>query len=227
MEIEDTYLKLDRELGAFFEYLDKKVGKGNYVFFMTADHGVAHVPSFLQEHKIPAQSMRVNKKAEEATMKKFKLRRVVESYGNYQYYLDKDLIDSMGLDFATVKSYFISELNKEDDVLIAFDNANISDANVPMEFKEMFIKGFNQKLAGDIQVVYKPGFFNGGVTGTTHGSMFPYDSHIPLLFMGWGVKQGYTNRKVYMSDIAGTLAAMLKIQIPSGNVGTAIHEVIK
>lgn len=45
--------------------------------------------------------------------------------------------------------------------------------------------------------------------------------------MGWGVKQGYTNRKVYMSDIAGTLAAMLKIQIPSGNVGTAIHEVIK
>lgn len=83
---------------------------------------------------------------------------MVESYGNYQYYLDKDLIDSMGLDFATVKSYFISELNKEDDVLIAFDNANISDANVPMEFKEMFIKGFNQKLAGDIQVVYKPGF---------------------------------------------------------------------
>ncbi|MFN6373526.1 MAG: alkaline phosphatase PafA [Chitinophagia bacterium] len=227
VEIEDTYLKLDRELGAFFEYLDKKVGKGNYVFFMTADHGVAHVPSFLQEHKMPAQSMKVNKRAEEATMKKFKLKKVVESYGNYQYYLDRNLIDSMGLDLAAVKSYFIAELNKEDDVLMAFDNASIPAANIPAEFKEMFIKGFNHKFAGDVQVVYKSGFFNGGVTGTTHGSMFPYDSHIPLLFMGWGVKQGYTNRKVYMSDIAGTLAAMLRIQMPSGNVGTAIHEVIK
>jgi len=227
VEIEDTYLKLDRELGAFFEYLDKKVGKGNYVFFMTADHGVAHVPTFMQQHKMPAKYMRTNKRAEEATMKKFKMRRVVESTGNYQYYLDRNLIDSMGLDLTSVKSYFISELNKEDDVLFAFDNASIPTANIPAEFKEMFIKGFNHKLAGDVQVVYKSGFFNGGPTGTTHGSLFPYDSHIPLLFMGWGVKQGATNRKVYMSDIAGTLAAMLKIQMPSGNVGTVIQEVIK
>ena len=91
----------------------------------------------------------------------------------------------------------------------------------------MFIKGFNQKLAGDIQVVYRPGYFFGGATGTTHGSMYPYDSHIPLLWMGWGVKQGFLNREVYMTDIAATLAAMLKIQMPSGNVGKVISEVIK
>lgn len=57
--------------------------------------------------------------------------------------------------------------------------------------------------------------------------MYPYDSHIPLLWMGWGVKQGLSHRKVYMSDIAGTVAAMLKIQMPSGNVGSIIEEVIK
>jgi hypothetical protein len=227
VEIEDTYLKLDREMAAFFEYLDKKVGKGNYLFFLTADHAVAHVPSYMQEHRLPGKSMRVNKRAEEATLKKFKLPRVVESYGNYQYYLDRQVIDSMGLDFSAVKSFFIAELNKEEDVMLAFDNASIPAANLPTEFKEMFIKGFNHKLAGDVQVIYRSGYFNGGATGTTHGSMYPYDSHIPLLFMGWGVKPGQTQRKVYMSDIAGTLAAILKIQMPSGNIGTVIHEVVK
>jgi hypothetical protein len=70
-------------------------------------------------------------------------------------------------------------------------------------------------------------FFSNSNTGTTHGSMYPYDAHIPLLWMGWGVKQGLTHRKVYMSDIAATLGAILKIQVPSGNVGSAIQELIK
>jgi hypothetical protein len=63
--------------------------------------------------------------------------------------------------------------------------------------------------------------------GTTHGSMYPYDSHIPLLWMGWGIRNGISNKKVYMSDIAGTVAALLKIQMPSGNVGNVIEEVLK
>ncbi len=227
VEVEDNYIKLDKDLANFFDFLDKKIGKGNYLFFLTADHAVAHVPSFMNENKLPGKSMKASKKAELETMKKFGLSRLIESQANYQYYLDRHYLDSLGVDFKTVKSYFTNELNKEEDVLTAFDNADINAANLPMEFKEMFQKGFNQKLAGDVQVIYKPNYFNGGATGTTHGSMYPYDSHIPLLWMGWGVNQGKTNRKVYMSDIAGTIAAMLKIQMPSGNVGTVIHEVLK
>lgn len=228
VEIEDNYIKLDKEFELFFNYLDKKVGKGNYLFFLTADHAVAHVPAFLQQHQMPAKTMRSSKKAEEATMKKFGLKKLVEASANYQLYLNRKDIDSAGLDFGAVKSYLIAELNKEEDVLLAFDNASINAANLPAEYKEMFIKGFNHKLAGDIQVVYKPGyFFSNSNTGTTHGSMYPYDSHIPLLWMGWGVKQGLTHRKVYMSDIAATLGAILKIQMPSGNVGSAIQELIK
>jgi hypothetical protein len=227
VEVEDNYIKLDRDLADFFEFLDKKIGKGNYLFFMTADHAVAHVPAFMAENKLPGKSMKSNKKAETETLKKFGLKRLVESQANYQFYLDRAYIDSLGLDFKAVKTYFINELNKDEDVLTAFDNAEINAANLPAEFKEMFQKGFNQKLAGDVQVVYKPNYFFGGATGTTHGSMFPYDSHIPLLWMGWGVKQGKSNRTVYMSDIAATVAAMLKIQMPSGNVGSVIHEVIK
>lgn len=228
VEIEDNYIKLDREFELFFNYLDKKVGKGNYLFFLTADHAVAHVPAFLQQHQIPAKTMRSSKRAEEATMKKFGLKKLVEASANYQLYLNRKSIDSAGLDFGLVKSHLIAELNREEDVLLAFDNESINAVNLPAEFKEMFIKGFNQKLAGDIQVVYRPGyFFSNTNTGTTHGSMYPYDAHIPLLWMGWGVKQGLTHRKVYMSDIAATLGAILKIQMPSGNVGSAIQELIK
>ena len=227
VEIEDTYIKLDEELGLFFEYLDKKIGKGKYTFFLTADHAVAHVPAFLAENRLPGKSMKSNKRAELATEKKFGIKNIVEANANYQYYLNRDAIDSAQIDIKKVKSFFIQELNKEEDVLIAFDNENINAANLPAEFKEMFVKGFNEKLAGDVQVVYKSGYFFGGATGTTHGSMYPYDSHIPLLWMGWGIKQGETHREVYMTDIASTLAALLKIQMPSGNVGKVIPEVIK
>ena len=227
IEVEDTYIKLDQQLASFFEFLDKQVGKGKYTFFMTADHAVAHVPAFMNQNKMPALSMKQNKKAELATKNKFSIGNLVEANANYQIYLNRSSIDSAGADFNAVKAFFITELNKDPDVLIAFDNANISAVNLPAEFKEMFIKGYNQKLAGDIQVVYRPGYFFGGATGTTHGSMYPYDSHIPLLWMGWGVKQGALNRAVYMTDISSTLAAMLKIQMPNGNVGRVINELIK
>lgn len=228
VEIEDTYIKLDKDLGAFLDYLDKKIGKGNYTFFLTADHGVAHNPNFLQANQIPAKAMKASKKAETNTMLKFGLKKLVEASANYQLYLERAYIDSMGLNFSAVKQYFIEELMKEEDIQFAFDNASIHAVNIPAEFKEMFQKGFNHKLAGDIQVVYKPGYFFGSSPmGTTHGSMYPYDSHIPLLWMGWGIKNGISHRKVYMSDIAGTIAALLKIQMPSGNVGSIIEEVIK
>jgi hypothetical protein len=81
--------------------------------------------------------------------------------------------------------------------------------------------------SGDIQMVLKPGYIEGGATGTTHGLWYKYDAHIPLLFYGWGIKKGKTNRETYMTDIASTVAALLHIQMPSGAVGKVIEEVMK
>jgi len=91
----------------------------------------------------------------------------------------------------------------------------------------MFSNGYFPKRSGDIQIVFKPGYIEGGSAGTTHGAWNPYDAHIPLLFYGWGVKQGSTNRETYMTDIAATLAALLHVQMPSGCVGKVIEEVMK
>ena len=228
VEIEDVYLRLDKELAAFFDYLDTQIGKGQYLFFMTADHAVSHSPGFMMENQLPGKAMKKNNKAEEATINKFGLKRLVEATANYQVYLDRAAIDSAGADFSAVKSFFIDQLNKDEDILVAFDNEHISTTNLPAEYREMFQKGFNYKLAGDVQVVYNSGnFFTNSLIGATHGSPHAYDAHIPLLWMGWGVKHGVSNRKVYMSDIASTVAALLRIQMPSGNIGTVIQEVIK
>ena len=81
--------------------------------------------------------------------------------------------------------------------------------------------------SGDMQFVVKPSYLDGAVTGTTHGLWNPYDSHIPLLWYGWGINKGKTNRETYMTDIAPTIAALLHIQMPSGCVGKVITEVAK
>jgi hypothetical protein len=110
---------------------------------------------------------------------------------------------------------------------MAFDNTDISGANLPSQVRERFLQGYNKKRGGDIQVILMPQYFYGSKTGTTHGSWYPYDAHIPLVWMGWGVKAGKSHREVYMTDIAPTLAALLKIQMPNGSIGKVIEEVIK
>ena len=228
IEIEDTYLRLDRDLGAFLDFLDRQVGKGQYVVFLTADHGVAQNPDYLQGKKIPARSISFTLAAmDQALQKQFGYRNLIEATGSYQVYLNRRLIDSASLDFNAVRQFLLDYLNRDSSILTAFSNASIASANLPAELRERFQKGYNAKLGGDIQIILKPAYLYGTRTGTTHGSWYPYDAHIPLLWMGWGIRTGKLYRETYMTDIAATLAALLKVQMPNGCVGRVVEEVLK
>lgn len=228
IEIEDTYLRLDRDLAAFFAYLDIKVGKGQYTVFLTADHAVAHVPGFDQANKLPGTSMTsTTSDLQKKLTEKFGVNNLILDAANYQLYLNDKAIDSADADRDDIKEFIIHNLMQQEGILYAFDNEEINEANLPMEVKEMFLKGYNAKRGGDIQMILKPGNFYGGKTGTTHGSWYPYDSHIPLVWMGWGIKKGRSTNQYYMTDIAPTLAALLRIQMPSGSIGKPIGEVMK
>lgn len=227
VETEDTYLRLDKELAEFFSFLDKEVGAGNYTFFITADHGVAHVPAFLAKHKIPVKTVpsntaEINKKVAE----KFGINGAIRNFSNYQIYLNHDRIDSAGKDAEEISDFIIAELKKYPHVLNAFSFKEMDEAVMPASMKEKFANVYNPKLSGDIEVILKSGFFYGGATGTTHGNWYPYDSHIPCVFMGWGVTPGRTNRTTHMTDISATVAALLQIQMPSGCIGTPIVEML-
>ncbi len=231
IEQEDDFLRLDKELGEFLTYLDTKVGKGQYLFFLSADHGAAHVPGFLNEHKIPAGKVNPTELINNINShlkQRFNLDNAAVSIYNYQVNLDNGKIDNAKADIATIRKSIIDYLTKLPYIARAFENDKLGEIAINEKVKKMMANGYYPKRSGDIQFVLLPhwieGFVNGG---TTHGLWNPYDSHIPLIWYGWKVKAGKSYKEVYMTDIAPTIAAMLHIQMPSGSVGNVIAEVIK
>ncbi|MFN8251958.1 MAG: alkaline phosphatase PafA [Ferruginibacter sp.] len=230
IEIEDTYLRLDRDIADFLNFLDTRVGKGNYTLFLSADHGVAHIPSFFKEHKIPGGTFEdadILKELNARTEEKFDIKKAVQTVMNYQVYLNKKLIKEQGKSIEDVKAFIMGLLKEKDFIISAVDLEEIGESSLPQPQKDMMINGYNPKRSGDIQFSFKAGYFDGWTKGTTHGAWNPYDAHIPCVFFGWGVKQGKTYRTTSMADIAPTLAALLKIQMPNGNVGKVITELVK
>jgi len=228
VEAEDTYLRLDKDFEEFFNYLDKKVGKGNYTVFLTADHGAAHVPGFMQENKLPSgvvSDRDIANKLNAYLNDKFKVNNVVLRSQNNQIIFDHDKTDKGDVSFDVIKSASVEFLKRLDGFQNAVDIAKISQSTLQEIQKKMITNGYNARRSGDIYYVLQPNWFNGSSTGTTHGNWNPYDSHIPLVFMGWGIKAGASNKTHYMTDIAPTLAALLHIQMPNGNVGEPITEI--
>jgi arylsulfatase A-like enzyme len=103
--------------------------------------------------------------------------------------------------------------------------AKINDFAIPEVIKTKIINGYNYRRSGAVLVIPIAGWLQTNPTGTSHGEWNPYDTHIPLIFMGWGIKPGITYNNVYTTDIAPTVAALLHIQVPSGCIGKPISDV--
>jgi len=230
IEVEDTYLRLDKDLEAFFKYLDDNIGKGQYLIFLTADHGAAQAIGFNEAHHIPSDLWndgRISDQLNDYLKNIFGIEKLSYGIMNYQVFLNDPKMDQEKLDREKVKSAAIDFLQKIPGVMYTIDVADIGNTPLPEPIKSMVINGYNQSRSGDIQIILQPGWFEGSnITGTTHGTWNPYDTHIPLLWYGWKIAPGHTNRLIHMEDIAPTVAALLHIQMPNGNVGTAITEVI-
>ncbi|MBB1283951.1 alkaline phosphatase family protein [Flavisolibacter sp. BT320] len=230
IEVEDMYLRLDKDMADFLSYLDTKLGEGQYLLFLTADHAVAHVPGFAWENKLPAglsNSTAMQRSLNEALVKIHGQGVYIQSIINYQVFLNRETLQAKNLDRNLVKRQVIDILLTLPGVEKALDLENIPAAGLPKQVEMMVVNGYHQKYSGDVQFVYRPQWFEGGSRGTTHGSWNPYDSHIPLLWYGWSIKQGQSNREVYMTDIAPTVAALLQIQMPNATIGKVIEEVRK
>lgn len=230
IEVEDTYLRLDKDLASFFSYLDKKVGKGQYTVFLTADHGAAHAIKFMEAHKMPAgffESKPLGKVLKNFLKEKYGNEHLVVNDLNYHLRTSKHLIDSLKLDYESVKRDVVKLLEMQPGVQFVADIENIGSESIPEPLKSMIINGYNPKRSGELIVIPESGWFSSNGKGTTHGNWNPYDTHIPLVFMGWGIPQGKTSATYHMTDIAPTIAALLHIQMPSGCVGKVITEVVK
>ncbi len=230
-ELLDTYLRLDETLGNLFTYLDKTIGKNQYTVFLTADHGGAQIPEFLHKHNIPGNRWDdgdIKKELNDYLNKEFSHSNLISAVMEYNVYFNHPLIDSLQLNTKNIEQKTVQYLMKKNNLVLNVINTHhAAEATIPSKIKEMIINGYNPQRSGDLQIIAKSGVMDAWKTGMSHGVWYTYDSHIPLAFYGWGIKQGSLTRETYMTDIAATIAALLHIQMPSGCNGKVISEAIK
>ncbi len=233
VEIEDIYLRLDKNLETLLKKLDATVGEQKYTVFLTSDHGIADVPQYMLDNKIPSGYL--------------KAKDIKASLSNYmkKYFLEKELI----LDVFNEQVFFNHEVFSDDpkkggvDLLVATELASgflLKEKGIANVFskslirqgdfnegglKGMVIRGYHPKRSGDIAFVLEPNWIEfDKPQGTDHGGPYPYDTHVPILFFGKGIKKGSSAQLHSITDIAPTLAVLLKVKFPNGCTGQPIAE---
>ncbi len=231
VEVEDTYLRLDKNIETIINALDKKVGKGNYTIFLTADHAVAEVPQFLIDNKVPAGYFTedLDSMVSMALTAKYGEGKWIEDISNAQVFLNHTLIFEKKINLHEIQEFIAQQLMAFEGIEESYPAYVINwlDYNAS-GVKGLMTRGYNQERSGDVLFGFKPGWFaSGNKTGTTHGSAFTYDTHVPMLWYGYGIKSGSSVKYHPITDIAATLAMMLEIKLPNGATGQPIEELFE
>lgn len=231
LETEDNYLRLDRELAAFIDYLDAKIGRSNYVLFLTADHGACANPEFNADHHVPGGTI------DEQPMRDSIKAMLVRQFGDSQIlleadasgiFLDRELMQRKKVDASKVEEACVQTVLRFKGVAGAWTASELSRSITREGIARLVQRGYNPQRSADVCIQLQPGWIDWfRKTGTTHGSSYAYDTHVPVIFFGGDIKHGETHQPVSICDIAPTLAAMLRIQEPSGCVGKPIIPVLK
>lgn len=232
-ENHDAYMELDRQMAQLVSILDQKVGKGNYLLFLTADHGAAHNPNVMKSHSIPSGGLEMWNKLkpiEKQLEKEFDCDSIITDENCGRIYLNHKGLSEAGEDIKEVKARLCQLLEQDENILYAVDYDNVLTTSIPQPIREMIVNGYNKKRSGDIFYVPRAGWENVSdkpdYTGTTHSEWNPYDAHIPFVLYGWHVNHGETSAPVHMTDIAPTVCAMLHIQMPNSCVGTSRSDLL-
>ena len=227
-QTDSAYVQLDADLGRFLSTLDEKVGRGNYLLFLSADHGGTNNYKYSSAHKIPSGSWKCwsddAKQVNDLLYRRFGVKNIIKDFNEFSLYLNNSAIDSAALDREVVKAEAKRVLYTQPAVELVVDLENIHRETVPEPLKQRLIKGYHHERSGELFVLLKPGYYAGDITedGSNHGTWTTDDAHIPLVFMGWGINHGETSQPVGMTSIAATVCALLHIQMPSVCIGTPI-----
>ncbi len=235
IEIEDTYLRLDLEIKKLIKALEDKVGKDNFVMFLTADHAVVPVPQYLVDNKLPGGYVFLHEHLADLQAK------LTAKYGaplmeyqdNLNIYLKQDTIELMGLDLESVRSYVAKEVQKWNGVKRAFTADQMYGSAVDDEWRDFVRRGFHHAESGDVLFILEAGYLPKEVDsevarkGTSHGSAFSYDTHVPLLWYGKNVPEQEVLRPINITDISATLTHLLYVQRPNLLTGKPITELFE
>lgn len=227
-EVEDTYLRLDLEMEKFLNYLDKTYGKGEYLVFLSADHGVAEVATHMVSENVPAGNLNVayiSGQLKGYTQQKYGVGDWILNFSNEQIFLNHELAKEKGLKIQDMEDDLAKFLLKFNGIKEVFTSTSMRNTAFTQDRPALLQMGYNHKSSGDLLLILEPGWLTGAARGTSHGTGFSYDTNVPILFFGWGVKHGSSSRHASITDIAPTLSMMLDIRLPNGSTGNPILEI--
>jgi hypothetical protein len=227
-EIVDTYARLDKVIADLLNFVDRKIGLQNTIIAMTGDHGVSPIPEYVS--KMGLDGARLSGQAvvtavNKALNDKFgKDEKWVQAFVNEQIYVDPKLVASNKTTQEEVERIIGEAAITIPGVINYFTRTQIINGNMPQTaLARRVTNGFNRLRSGDVWVITKPfSFFSEGGLGTTHGSSYNYDTHVPVIFFGKGVTKGRYSIECSPSDIAPTLASLLRIEMPSNRYGQVL-----
>lgn len=228
MELQDTYLRLDVTLAGLIRYLDQKVGKGNYLLFLTADHAGAENAQFLSDHQYNVSP--IDPKTIAQGLRQFSKDTygvdLIKEYSSFNVFLDRNQIKSKGLGWAEVKQAFKDYLMTQPQVKRVYSEEEILAQSGADYHLDCIAKGYDVTQNGDLVILDKPGYIEYGKTGTSHGTTYSYDTHVPLIFYGWNIPAGRTSARKVITQIAPTLAQKLSIPLPNACQADVLTEVV-
>ena len=228
-EVQDMYIRLDMELERLLKELDAKVGEGNYVVFLSADHAVAENSQRMNELGFKYNNFNSRALAtyiNQELIKKYKEGGLIESAG-LDLFLDHSALVAKKIDLYEIQLFIAQKAMQFPGVYLAVPGVDLTRNSYNQHIPQLIQNAYHPKESGDVKMVLDPGWQGGGAKGTGHGTPWTYDTHIPVLFYGWGVKPGKSVREIHITDIAPTVSMLLNIRIPSGATGTPIYELMK
>lgn len=235
VEMEDIYLRLDKSLGDLFSALDSKVGKDNYVLFLTSDHAAIPVVSYLRDNKLDGDIARIeqyNNKLNSFLVAKYGAGLWIENFDGNQVYLNKNTVDEKKLLLPDIQQEVADFLMTQKGVYLALTAHDLQTQTYEEGLRKTIQNGYYPKRSGDVLLTYDSGtILNPNsqmavekVKGTVHGSGYSYDTHVPLLWMGLDIPKGESVRSVNPTDIAPSLAMILNLRLPSAVQGNPLSE---
>jgi len=237
LESEDNLLRLDRTIADLLRFVDQKVGLDKTVIVLSADHGGAEAPGYLNEQGLNrAQYIDLNALDREPAIQALKTQfgigeEIVESYHHPYVYLDRELLSKKGLDPTLIESLIAAEMTKMNGIALAVPSSRLTRGELPdTPLTDKVLRNFNPKRSGDIYVVFESHSFINDMDGlsvaTTHGSPWTYDSYVPVIFVGAGIASRTVHRRIHTVDLAPTLSAVVGCKPPSGTSGRRLPEVL-
>jgi predicted AlkP superfamily pyrophosphatase or phosphodiesterase len=230
VETEDVVLRLDKELAHLLDFIDKTIGKENVLMYLTAEHGVVHIPEYLTDNKIPSGYFA---SAGAISLLSSYMNNIygkgdwIKQYHGQQIYLNRTLIEDAKLNLSDVQDKVSNLMLQFNGVANAMTSTSLQSSNFTEGIFCAMQNSFNQKRSGDVMISLRSGWAEKPDLNAGFAASYGRERRVPLIWYGWKIGRNTVHRKVDITDIAPTICTLMEINYPNAATGSPILEIIE